>query len=158
TLAAGARIEQSVSLTLSGSTATKASSDGRIALKLGERIGEAPALGLGLDPDEIPATRSVASTIAEIRPQHLVCHYDPRRGHDRHTLEQEAGVAPSLGAIPWLEVLITTVGGFGEEIDALGAAAAAIGSPFRTVLLSPTADLKSTLPGSVWPPAPPAAQ
>ena len=35
TLAAGSRLEQSVSLTLSGSTATKASSDNRIALKIG---------------------------------------------------------------------------------------------------------------------------
>jgi len=158
TLAAGTRLEQSVSLTLSGSTATKASSDNRIALKIGGRIGQAPALGLGLDPDEIVATRSLAATIAEIGPGHLVCHYDPRRGHDRDTLEEEAAVAASLGATPWLETLITTVDGFVEEIDALGAAAATIGSPFATVLLSPISDLKSTLPGSVWPPAPPAAK
>jgi hypothetical protein len=33
-----------------------------------------------------------------------------------------------------------------------------IGSPFPIVLLSPASDLKSTLPGSVWPPSPPPEQ
>jgi hypothetical protein len=62
-----------------------------------------------------------------------------------------------MGAQPWLEAVIVSVNNFVEEIQSLGALAARLGSPFATILLSPAADLKGTLPGSVWPPTPPAA-
>ena len=64
--------------------------------------------------------------------------------------------ASALGAKPWLEAVVATVEGFEAEIAALGAPSAALGSPFAVVLLSPAPDLKCTLPGSPWPPAPPA--
>lgn len=153
--AAGTPLEQSVSLAVGGSGLAKRSSGGAISLKLGERLGALPAIGLGLDPDEIAATRSVASTIADIGVRHVICHHDPRRGHDSDALKAAAETAASLGATPWLEAVIASVDGFAEEVASLGEAVAAIGSPFATVLLSPAADLKATLPGSPWPPAPP---
>jgi hypothetical protein len=51
--------------------------------------------------------------------------------------------------------VVVSVDDFAREIAELGAAVASIGSPFEVVLLSPAPDLKCTLPGSVWPPAPP---
>jgi hypothetical protein len=158
TLKAGTQLEQAVSVAIFGSIPAKPSSGGAVSLRLGDRLDPAPVLGLGLDPDEIEATRSLAATIGEIKARHLVCHYDPRRGHDKHTLQDAAAVAASLGATPWLEAVVTTIGGFAAEIAELGARVAAIGSPFTTVLVSPAPDLKCTLPGSVWPPAPPAAE
>jgi hypothetical protein len=47
------------------------------------------------------------------------------------------------------------VDGFREEIAELGRTVASLGSPFPVVLVSPAPDLKCTLPGSPWPPAPP---
>jgi hypothetical protein len=154
-LAAGTRLEQSISLALEGSAPARPSTADAVSLKLGKPQGTLPALGLGLDPDEIAATRSVASTIAEVNARQTVCHYDPRRGHDRKTLQASAEMSVALGATPWLEAVVASVEDFADEIAALGEAVAAIGSPFATVLLSPAPDLKCTLPGSPWPPAPP---
>ncbi len=87
----------------------------------------------------------------------LVCHYDRRQGHDRAALQTAVDIAGELGAEPWLEVVVADVEGFAAEIAAVGALVEAMGSPFRSVLLSPAADLKSTTPGQTWPPAPPQA-
>ena len=157
TLKAGTQLEQSVTLAISGSASARAASgDQAISLALGSQSGPAPALGLGLDPDEIRATASAVESLALLGAQHLICHHDPRRGHDAATLAAAASIAASLGAEPWLEAVVTRVDGFEDEIARLGAAVADIGPPFATVLLSPAPDLKCTLPGSPWPPAPPA--
>ena len=73
----------------------------------------------GLDPDEIAATRSVASTIAEVGARQIICHYDLRRGHDCKTLQASAEMAIALGATPWLEAVVASVADYAEEIAAL---------------------------------------
>ena len=50
------------------------------------------------------------------------------------------------------------VDGFEAEIAALGEIVRELGSPFPVVLVSPASDLKCTLPGSPWPPCPPAVE
>jgi hypothetical protein len=115
-----------------------------------------PPLGLGLDPDEAEAALARAAELGRAKPAHLVCHYDPRRGHDRASIEQALSVAKALGATPWLEAIIAEVDGFTEEMATLGEIVRKIGSPFPVVLVSPASDLKCTLPGSPWPPCPPA--
>ena len=89
---------------------------------------------------------------------HVICHHDPRRGHGRETLARAVEVARALGATPWLEAVVASVDGFEAEIAALGQTVAALGSPFPVVLVSPASDLKCTLPGSPWPPCPPAVE
>ncbi len=155
-LDAGAKLEQSVSLRISGEAPPARSGTAAVRVAVGEPCGMAPAVGLGFDPDEAQATRSVASTLASAHPHHLVCHYDPRRGHDKSALAEAVSLAALLGAEPWLEAVIAEVERFAEEVAALGATVAALGAPFKVVLLSPAADLRSTPPGSTWPPAPPA--
>jgi len=157
TLKAGTELEQAVSLTVMASgTVQAASSAGGVTVTLGDTLGPAPQVGLGYDPDEAEAARAVADILAAVKPHHLICHHDPRRGHDRSTLETAVTVARALGAKPWLEAVIIEVEGFEKEVAALGAVAADPGSPFEVVMLSPASDLKCTLPGSVWPPAAPA--
>ena len=65
-------------------------------------------------------------------------------------------IAQAIGAEPWLEAVIVSVDDFAEEIAALGRKVDAprLAVP-GTVLVSPLPDLKCTLPGSPWPPAPP---
>jgi hypothetical protein len=155
TLAAGTRIEQTVTLSISGAARSASGQEGVVALTIGDVLGTAPAVGLGLDPDDIASTQENASTLALARPAHVICHYDRRRGHDAATLRDLADTAARLGARPWLEAVVVSVDDFAREIAELGAAVASIGSPFEVVLLSPAPDLKCTLPGSVWPPAPP---
>ncbi|MCX5517322.1 hypothetical protein OSH10_02640 [Kaistia defluvii] len=155
TLPRNERIEQAVRLTVTG--ALPASEAGSVAGKvtLGDVIGTVPALGLGLDPSEITDTLARRDRLHLVGAKVLVGYYDPSLGHDFTTLGGILATARSLDAEPWLEAVIQSVEGFEAEIAALGRDVDAMGSPFKTVLLSPLPDLKCTLPGSVWPPAPP---
>jgi hypothetical protein len=155
-LAGGSETEQAVSLTVEGSLPARAGTNGALSLRLGQPIGRVPPLGLGLDPDDADAVLYKLDVLAGVRPAHLICHHDPRRGHDARTLKSCVAVAEALGAAAWLEAVIAKVEGFEDEVAELGETAKAMGSPFATVLVSPASDLKCTLPGSVWPPCPPA--
>ena len=145
-----------MSLTVSGSPPVQAGGDGAIQLKLGDAAGPTPALGLGLDPDDAAGALAHVEELRALGPSYLVCHYDPRRGHNRATLAKAVETARALGATPWLEAIVAEVDGFEAEIAALGETARSLGSPFPVVMVSPASDLKCTLPGSVWPPCPPA--
>jgi hypothetical protein len=156
TIRAGEGVEQAVVLTIDGEVAAAPSREPvRVEVGAGG-AGSVPALGLGLDPDDTVAAASVAEMVAEIGANHLICHLDPRRGHGRETLAAQVEVARAIGATPWLEAVLATVEGFEAEVAALGRTVAELGSPFAVVMLSPASDLKCTLPGSPWPPAPPA--
>jgi D-apionolactonase len=158
TLDAGAQIDQAVTLTVSGKPSIKASGGGAISVRVGETFGPVPRLGLGLDPEDARAVLAHVATLRKVGASHLICHYDPRRGHDGETLQRSLEAAAALGAEPWLEAVIADVEGFREEIAALGETVHRLGSPFATVLVSPAPDLKCTLPGSPWPPCPPAGE
>jgi hypothetical protein len=156
TLDAGAVLDQAVTLSVSGKAAAGVGAGNKVSLKLGAAGRKAPPVGLGYDPKDARATREHAKELAEVHPAHLVIHHDPRSGHDRKTLEEGVSIASALGATPWLEAVVASVDGFQVEVEKLGETVKAMGSPFPVVLLSPAPDLKCTLPGSVWPPAPPA--
>ncbi len=155
TLAEGSRIEQAVRVTVSGALAAGVTADGPTAVTLAPTGRAVPPLGLGLDPDEIADTLAAADVLRRVGARVLIGLHDPARGHDGATLEGIVAAARAIGAEPWLEAVIQSVDGYAEEITALGRTVAALGAPFPTVLVSPAPDLKCTLPGSVWPPAPP---
>ncbi len=155
-LAAGTRVNQSVFLAVTGRVPTRRDGDAGITVEFGQAIGAAPQVGLGLDPSEAASAAAHASMLAAIKPRHLVCHYDPRRGHKSETLKEMIDFASSVGSKAWLEAVIVGVEDYVQEVRALAKTVESLGSPFESVLLSPATDLKSTLPGSVWPPAPPA--
>ena len=152
----GSESEQAVSLTMEGRLSPPVGNEASISLRIGAPVGSVPPLGIGLDPEDADTARTKIDELRKARPAHLLCHHDPRRNHDARTLKACAGLAQELGAEAWLEAVIAKVEGYEDEVSALGAAAKAMGSPFATVLVSPASDLKCTLPGSVWPPAPPA--
>jgi hypothetical protein len=158
TLAKGDELAQSVTLTVSGAAPARAGGEGAIRLALGEAAGTAPALGLGLDPDDAAATLARAEPLRALGASHLICRHDPRRGHGRDTLARAVEAAKALGATPWLEAIVGEVDEFEAEIAALGEVVRSLGSPFPVVLVSPASDLKCTLPGSPWPPCPPAVE
>jgi hypothetical protein len=152
----GEGVDQNVTLTVSGTaTASIETAGGAVTVALGEEGAAMPALGLGLDPADAAAVIDHAGILKAAGPKHIVCSYDPLRGHGEKALEQMARAAQALGAEAWLEFVIPTVDRFEEDIDKAGRAAADLGSPFTTVMVSPAPDLKCTLPGSPWPPCPP---
>jgi hypothetical protein len=157
-LDAGIRLDQAVTLTVSSQQQTRTGASDAISVRIEEHVGTAPRLGLGLNADDAETALRHAGTLAEVGASHLICHFDPRRGHDRGSLERSLKAATALGATPWLEAVVTEVEGFRDEIAALGRTVSELGSPFSVVLVSPAADMKCTLPGSVWPPCPNADQ
>lgn len=153
-LPAGETIRQSVTLTVVADINDIRPSTPVITATPAGPAKPLPSIGIGLDPRDAAATRLRLEALRALAPSHVVCHFDPRRGHDGATLRDSAGLAQSMGATPWLEAVIADVDGFEAEIEALGKMVAEIGSPFEVVLISPAPDLKCTLPGSIWPPAP----
>jgi hypothetical protein len=156
TLTSSATLDQSVTLTVSGAPPPRSAGETGVRVALGAEQGATPDLGVGLDPDDAEAALANAERVRAIGLAHIICHHDPRRGHGRETLARAVEVARALGATPWLEAVVAGVDGFEAEIAALGQTVAALGSPFPVVLVSPASDLKCTLPGSPWPPCPPA--
>ncbi|WP_409187570.1 ABC transporter permease [Bradyrhizobium sp. RDM4] len=155
TLTKGETLAQAVRLTLKGPAPRAASRASNITLAVGANLRAVPPLGLGLHPNDIATTRRSAETLRLVGANHVIGFYDPREGHDRGTLLAVSETAAALGGQPWLEAVITSVEGFRDELAALGREVARLGSPFPIVLVSPAPDLKCTLPGSPWPPAPP---
>jgi hypothetical protein len=157
----GELVEQKITLTITGSpkAGPRQFGDG-VTVTLEEPQGNVPLLGVGLQPEDAPAALEYAATLAKLGAAHVICHYDPRRGHGRETLARQVEVAAAMGAEAWLEAVIERVddGGAAAEVAALGEVVAELGHPFKTVLVSPAPDLKCTLPGSPWPPAPDAAK
>jgi len=156
TIAKGDELDQSVTLTVEGSAPAAAQGVEAVEIRLGEARGKVPALGLGLDPDDAAAALTQANALRALGVAHVICHHDPRRGHGRDTLAKAIETANALGATPWLEAIVAEVEGFEAEVGALGKLVESLGSPFPVVLASPASDLKCTLPGSPWPPCPPA--
>jgi hypothetical protein len=154
TLKQGERLDQAVTLTVTGKLANKPAGNA-ISVSIGADLGPVPALGAGLDPDDVDAVLTHAPALRQLGLDHLICHHDPRRGHDATTLQRQVAAAKMIGVAPWLEAVVTSVDAADKEIAALGAVVAQLGSPFATVLVSPAPDMKCTLPGSVWPPCAP---
>jgi hypothetical protein len=143
-----------VHIHLSGEVAPEREGDRTVILQLGEELGQVPPLGLGYSPENDAAAGNYSKALRSLGAHHLICHYDPRLGHDRTTLAAAISIAESIGTQLWLEAVLTKIAGVEAEIAELGALIQALGSPFTVILLSPAPDLKCTLPGSSWPPAP----
>ena len=157
TLSKGETIVQAVSLAVTGTPRAGAGAGaGEVTLMLGDAGALVPPLGVGLDPDDLGTVEAHLQTLNQIGVRHVICHFDPRRGHDTASLSKQVALARRLGAEPWLEAIIATVEGWRDEVASLGAMVDGLGRPFPVVMLSPASDLKCTLPGSVWPPCPPA--
>lgn len=158
TLEKGERIAQAVTLTVDDASSQDEAAAADEHVLVGEEAGMMPPVGYGLDPSDIQTTRQAADTLATIRPGQIVCHFDPARGHDEATLRALVETARLLGGDLWLEAVVQSVNGFEAELSALGRMVEALDRPFSTILVSPAPDLKCTLPGSVWPDAPPPRQ
>lgn len=151
----GEVIDQTVTLTVSGTAPTLDRADAA-GIRPGTAGAPVPPLGLGLRPEDAAATADALDRLRALAPAYLILHHDPRDGHDRATLTAQLALARAAAAQPWLEAVIATPDDAGAQVEvaALGALAAELGQPFETVMVSPAADLKCTLPGSPWPPAP----
>jgi hypothetical protein len=153
----GDAIDQTITLTVSGSAGRIESADRALSLAIGQRVTGSfmPPLGIGLHPKDLPATEQNLPVLRQAAPSHLVCYYDPRFGHSAIDLQRMSALGKALEAESWLEFVIPSVDNFEQDIHELGRTLIELGNPFSVVMISPAPDLKCTLPGSPWPPCPP---
>lgn len=121
--------------------------------------GTFPGIGVSVYPSLIPQALAHPSLLNSLRPQLLLFHFDPTKGHGRNEL---SGYARITGLLPagaetqsFLELVLPAQQDVRDELSGLAEMVNAAGLHLSGVLISPAVDLKSTLPGSVWPSCPP---
>ncbi len=164
TLAKGEPFTQSVTLTLSGTVEPAAAGGARpVTVTVGAPTGgHMPRIGLAVAAEHAEAALAKADLIAKARPGFLVCHFDARAGHNARTIAAYKALGEAVGVPLMLEAVVPCVDADGkptDDIDILHRdfgviAVAASGATWERVAVSPASDLKSTLPGSAFPPAP----
>jgi hypothetical protein len=152
-IAKGEGIAQSVTLRVHGVPTVAATAEDVVRVEIGAAIGTMPTLALGCTPAEAAAALPHVAKLREAGIADLVCRYDPRDGND---LAAVAEFADKLGAGVELQLVVPSVEAFAQDIDDATAVVRRAGLKLRAIAVSPAADLKSTPPGSVWPPCPPA--
>ncbi len=169
TIAKGEAIDQRVTLKLEGapSSSVPPSTDDATTVTVGGLTGSAmPAVGLAVPAEHAAAALEKADMIRRLGPAFLVCHFDPRKGHGRAEMDAFSRLGEATGAELVLEAIVPCLDGDGKPTadpavlkrDVAAIRDAAAGVPFARVAVSPATDLKCTLPGSVFPPAPTWAQ
>lgn len=167
TIAEGETTEQRVSVSIEGEAAAPAfaGGDDAITVSVGAALPHAPPrLGLAVPAEHAAAALEKAGLIRALGPSFLVCHFDARHGHDAATMAAHRDLGGAVGAELVLEAVVPCLDETGapsadldimrRDIDAIAAAAREAGVAFSRVAVSPATDLKCTLPGSTFPPAP----
>jgi hypothetical protein len=168
TLSKGEKLSQKVTLTLQGA-APVASRAGAGASLVDVSIGAAsgsivPRVGIAATAENMSDAIANADLIRKAQPSFLVCRFDPRAGHDASTMRKFAELGDAAGVELVLEAVVPCLDASGKpsadldimkrDVKAISTAASAGGAKFARVAVSPATDLKSTLPGSIFPPAP----
>ena len=164
TYAKGEKSPQRVTLKLEGApTGASASAGPGIAVSVGGPSGNVvPRVGLAAPAEHLDAAMTHAAPLKAAGPGFVVCHFDARKGHDASVMQAHAKLGAALGAELVLEAVVPCVDADGNPSadpailarDMATVRDAAAGVAFARVAVSPASDLKSTLPGSVFPPAP----
>jgi hypothetical protein len=163
----GEKLSQKVTLRLTSKASSAAGKAGSAAIEvtLGAPTGNAiPRIGLAVPAESVAEAVANASLIRKAVPSFLVCHFDPRLGHDANTMRAFAELGKATDIELVLEAIVPCVDGKGDpsadlsimqrDVAAIAKAASDGGARFARVAVSPATDLKCTLPGSIFPPAP----
>jgi len=168
TLKKGEKLSQKVTLTLQGAApvASRATTGAALVeVSIGGPSGSiVPRVGIAAPAENLSGAIADGDLIRKAQPSFLVCHFDPRAGHDASTMRKFAKLGEATGVELVLEAVVPCLDETGKpsadlrtmfrDITVIGEAADDGGARFGRVAVSPAADLKSTLPGSIFPPAP----
>ena len=167
TLAKGEKLSQRISLTLSGqpSSPVQSGADDAVAVTIEAReVAPMPAVGLAVPADHARAALELIEPLRALGPAHLVAEFDARKGHDAGLAQTYGELARALGADLMLEVVLPCLDAEGKpsaDLEVLRRDLNYVKGQIERVALRPAriavfpaSDLKSTLPGSVFPPAP----
>ena len=159
-LKAGETVWQKVTLALEGvaPAAGVCAISKTIQVALGCAAGERiPTIGMSLPAEEIDATTAALPLLVRAAPKLLICQFDPRQGHGRRELMAYQKLCSESRAACELEIVVESIDAFDAELREVAALVKAAGLKLSAVAVCPDGDLKSVLPGSKRPPAPPLA-
>ncbi len=164
TIARGETTTQSVTLTLAGAaSAGAAAGAGPVVVTVAdETIATMPRIGLAVPAEHAQAALDRADLLRSVGADYLVCGFDPRKGHGAADMRRFGDLGKALGAELVLEAIVPCLDADGDPTadpdilkhDMALIRDAADGVTFARVAVSPASDLKCTLPGSIFPPAP----
>lgn len=118
--------------------------------------GVLPGLGQAVTADIAESIDGAITGTQQLGLSHLLLRHDPQRGDNAERLLSSYRRIVEIDAAIWLELVVQSVDEFDEELAELGAFCKRNGLVIAGVMVTPEADLNGTLPGSQWPPAPPA--
>ena len=167
TIGKGEKTRQRVTLAIesTGDAATTSAGAGEVEVRIGDVLPHRlPRLALAVPAEHAAAGIERADLLARLGPAFLVCHFDARKGHNADTMRLHRQIGEAVGAELVLEAVLPCVDEAGaptgdldvlyRDIGFVADAAKEAGASFSTVAVAPSSDLKCTLPGSVFPPAP----
>jgi hypothetical protein len=135
---------------------------GAVRVTVAGPVGTFPGIGVSVSPDLIPQALAHPKLLAGLRPQLLLFHFDPTKGHGRNELSGFANIAKHIPASDKtesiLELVLPAQQSVREELFGVAEMVAASGLRLSGILVSPAADRRSTLPGSPWPACPPLSE
>jgi hypothetical protein len=166
TIEKGEKTPQKVELTIEGHAGGDAEVEtGSVSVMVGAKTGRSmPRIGLAVPAEHAADALAKADLIKKAGPSFLVCHFDARKGHGADHMRRYRELGEMTGADLVLEAVIPCLDGDGKpsadldimrrDMAVVGDAAREAGVSFSKVAVSPSCDLKCTLPGSVFPDAP----
>lgn len=161
TIKTGETTEQAVTLTVEGNlpaASASASAGNAATVTVGGPSGAMPRIGLSVPPQHAAAALEAAESIQAVRPGLLSCYFDPRDGNGVEDMRRFKELGEAVGVPLVLEAVLPTDDTPAAELGQAARQAADAGVQFEAVMVSPAPDLKCTLPGSPWPPCPPAEE
>jgi D-apionolactonase len=121
--------------------------------------GTFPGIGVSVHPDLIPQALAHPDLLNRLRPQLLLFHFDPTKGHGRKELSGFADIAKHIPASDkaesMLELVLPAQDSVHDELFGVAEMVAAAGLQLSGILVSPAVDRQATLPGTPWPACPP---
>ena len=158
TLKAGEPVRQAIKVSLSGKgkPAGSSRSGTGVDIKLGKPLREKLLpIGFGVPAEEIESAIENLDLIKTARPRILQCHFDSRQKHGLKELYGYRVLSEATGADCVLEIVVTSVDAYEQELRDVANMVAQAGLKLSAVAVCPAGDLKSVLPGGERPPAPP---
>jgi D-apionolactonase len=131
--------------------------EGAVRVTVAGPDGTFPGIGVSVHPDLIPQALAHPGLLNSLRPQLLLFHFAPTKGHGHHELCGFSDIASraSNNTESILELVLPAQQSVHEELFGVADMVAASGLRLSGILVSPAVDLRSTLPGSPWPACPP---
>jgi D-apionolactonase len=158
-LKAGAEARQRVTLTIIAGERARRRRPARDGTPVGVRLGAAkgrmPGMGLMIAPEDTSASLAALAALEQAAPQQLLMHFDPMAGHESAVLEGFARLQRDSGLNAALELALPCRDEPEAELQEIASKVRDSGLELTSLIVSPSADRRSTPPGSNWPECPP---